>query len=124
MPSPSGDGPTPGQRGAARTGCLLTILVLVLGVYAAIQVLASEMSFRSLQKAVEQQARLAETRTDQEIREEILTRVRELELPRSAENISVRRLPGEGVLITVGYPDTVTFFDRWRWVRQRQISIR
>lgn len=124
MPSPSGDPGSPGQRGSARTGCLFGILLLTLGVYAAIQILASEMDFRSLQRAVEQQARYAETRTDQEIRQDLVTRVRELGLPRSAENVVVRRMLGDGVLITVGYPDTVSFFGRWHWVRQRQISIR
>ncbi|MFQ5678659.1 MAG: hypothetical protein ACE5HP_04300 [Gemmatimonadota bacterium] len=87
-------------------------------------VLKSEIDFRSLQNRAEQEARISETRSDDEIRQTLVARARELGLPRTAERVGIQRFPGGDALITIAYPDTVTFLGRWSWIRMRRISVR
>lgn len=110
-------------RGGVRPGCLLVLLVAAVAVYAGIKVLASEMDYRSIQETAFQEARLAETKTDEEIRRVVLAKVADLELPPSARQVRVERLSGGRVHVSLAYPDTVRFFGRWEWVRPRQVSV-
>jgi hypothetical protein len=122
--SRSGDGDPGGPRGAVRPGCVLAILLLAAGVYAGILILGHEFDYRSLQEAASQEVRLAETKTDDEIRQVLLDKVAELELPPGARDIRVQRLPNGSVLVTIAYPDTIRFLGRWEWVQLREISAR
>lgn len=136
MPSRSGEAGGRGRRpavlrssrlgrvGAVRPGCLLGLLLLGLAIYAGVQVLASEMDYRSLQEAAVREARFADTRSDDEIRQALVAEVGELELPRSANDVRVRRLGSGSVHIAIAYPDTIRFLGRWEWVRPRRISVR
>ncbi len=104
-------------------GCLLSLLILVLAAYAAVQVAGSEIDFRALQAEIQSQARLASESTDQALATAVAEKAAELELPAVAGRASIRRLPGHRIQIVVQYPDTVTFFHRWHWVRNRRIQI-
>lgn len=100
------------------------LLLLAAAVYAGAMVLGSEMEYRSLQETASQQARLAETNTDEEIRQAVVAKAGELELPATAHDVQVRRLGSGTVHVSLAYPDTVRFFGRWDWVRMRRISVR
>lgn len=103
---------------------MLGIILLAAAVYAGALILGSEFEYRSMQEAVSQEVRLAETKTDEEILEALLTKAAELDLPPSARNIRVQRLPDGGAHVTLAYPDTIRFLGRWEWVQLRQISAR
>lgn len=107
-----------------RPGCLIGLLLLAAAGYAGVKILASEMSYRSLQETASQEARLAETKTDEEIRQTVLAKAQELELPPGERDIQVRRLGDGNVLVRLAYPDTTSFLGRWEWVRIREISVR
>lgn len=92
-----------------------------LGIYALIRVAGGEFAYRSVRETARQEAAIGSERTDEEIREVMLRRVRELELPPAAEEISIRRAPDGSVTISLSYADTVSFFDRWEWVRPRRV---
>lgn len=123
MPSRSGEARLRSARGAVRPGCLLGLLLVGLGVYAGAKFLGSEMDYRSVQEVASREARLAESKTDQEIREEVLAKVQELGLPPSAHDVRVRRLDNGRVRVSLAYPDTLRFLGRWEWVTLREISV-
>ncbi len=110
------------QRGASRIGCLLALLLLVAGAYLGLQVAEGEIEYRSVREAARQQTVTGAERTDEEIREALLSRIRELELPARAREISIRRDRDGNVSISLAYADTVSFFDRWEWVRPRRVE--
>ncbi len=91
--------------------------------YAGVLILASEMDYRSLQETASREARFAETKTDEEIRREVLAKVEELELPPSAHAVRVHRLGDGRVQVSLAYPDTIRFLGRWEWVRLREIAV-
>lgn len=109
------------ERGAGRLGCLLLLALVGIGIYAVIKIAAGEFAYRSVRETARQEAALGSERTDEEIRNVMLRRVRELELPPAAEAISIRRAPDGSVTISLSYADTVSFVDRWEWVRPRRV---
>lgn len=124
VPSRSGEAYFIEERGGVRFGVLLFLVVLGAGFYVGVGVVRSEFDFRSLQKSVERQVGLAESTSDDDIRGVIVDRMRELGLPSSAERVQVQRLAGGGAVVSLAYPDTVTFLGRWDWIRIRRIRIR
>lgn len=119
--NPSGD--VNAQNGASRVGCLLGILFLVLGGYVGIQFAGTEIDYQTLKSEVEDLARVADETGDAGIREAIQNEAARLELPAAAGRPAIRRVPPNRIQITVQYPDSLSFFDRWYWVRQRRIDV-
>jgi hypothetical protein len=111
------------MRGSGRIGCLVSAALLVGGGYAVVQVAGSEIDFRALRGEVQTQARLARESLDETMVSVISAEAARLGLPQAAGNPTIRRLPGDRIRITVAYPDTVTFLDRWHWVRTRRIDV-
>lgn len=111
------------ERGASRVGCLLALAILILAGYAFVLYVGSEIDYRSFRTDVEQVGRAAAEINDVGIREALQVRAADLGLPPSAARPNIRRLPGNRIQITVQYQDTVTFFDRWHWVRPRRIQV-
>ena len=124
VPSRSGEAHFIGERGGVRLGVVLCLLVLVAAFYVGVDVVRSEFDYRSLQKSVERQVGLAESTSDDDIRGAIVDRIRELGLPRSAERVELQRFADGGAVVSLAYPDTVTFLGRWDWIRIRRIRIR
>jgi hypothetical protein len=112
-----------GAAGASRTGCLLGILILIVGGYVAVLVAGSEIDYRQLASEVQRQAGLAAEREDQDIREAIAARVGDLQLPAAAGQATIRRFPENRIQIIIQYPDPIDFFGQWQWVRTRRIQI-
>lgn len=110
-------------QGASRVGCLLGILVLVLAGYAGVEVIGAEIDYRSLSSQVQRTARVAYETPDDVMAAQIRDKVAELGLPPSAGNAQIRRVPERRVQIDVAYPDTISFFDRFHWVRMRRIHV-
>jgi hypothetical protein len=96
----------------------------VAGAYAGFVFIESEFGYRSMRAEVERQAGLASQFTDDEIRLALQARARELELPRRAQSITVTRITGRHLRISLSYSDTLTFLNRWNVVRPRHIELR
>ncbi len=122
MPSRSGSG-VRGERGASRLGCLLTLTLLGLAAYGAVIVLGSEFDYRSLETEMRRQATLAAESSDDEIRDAVVAQVHRRGLPSTAEVVSIRRLPGNRIRLSLRYQDTLIFLDRWTWVRPRRLQV-
>ena len=102
---------------------MLFLLLMALVAYVAVLYVGSEFDFRSLRGEAQRQAGLAAQTTDREILNVLQRRAVELGLPQQAQQIEVRRLSGDRIRITGHYSDTLTFFNRWEWVRPRRINI-
>lgn len=111
------------QAGVSRVGCLLSILVLILVGYAAVEFIGNEISYRGLAHQVQESARAAHETPDAGLAQQIREKAAELGLPASAGNATIRRLAGNRISITVQYPDTVTFFGRFHIVRGRRVDV-
>jgi hypothetical protein len=104
-------------------GCLLLILLLAAGAYAGFVFVESEFAYRSMRAEVERQAGLASQFSDDEIRQALQARARELGLPRRAESVTVTRITGRHLRISLSYTDTLTILNRWNVARPRQIEL-
>lgn len=111
------------SSGEVRVGCVLFLLLLGLAAYVGVIFVGSEFDYRALKGEAQRQANMAAQETDDEIRTALENRAQELELPPQAARFDVRRVPGNRISITGGYQDTLTFLDRWDWIRPRRIEI-
>jgi len=111
------------SSGASRVGCLLSLVVLLLGGYFAVLFAGGEIDYRQLQTEVQRQAMLAAEQDDESIRDAIAGRALELQLPAAAGRATIRRFPGNRIQIGVTYPDVLDFFGQWQWVRNRRIQV-
>lgn len=110
-------------RGASRVGCLAALLLVILAGYVTVVYLGSEIDYRSYVSEAQRQAGLASEFTDEEIRAALQRRAAELGLPPVAQRVEIRRSPGRRITIAAQYPDTLTFLDRWTWVRPRRVRV-
>lgn len=110
-------------RGASRIGCLLFLLLAIVAAYVGVVYVGSEIDYRSYVSEAERQAGLASEHTDEEIRTTLQRRADELGLPPVARRVDIRRSPGRRITIAAQYPDTLTFLERWHWVRPRRIRV-
>lgn len=116
-------GDVSGETGASRLGCLLAILLFVLAAYVGVQFVGTEIDYQALKTEVEDLARAAHETPDETIREAIQNEAARLELPAAAGRPTIRRSPPGRIQITVQYPDSLSLFDRWYWVRSRRIDV-
>ncbi len=112
-----------GSRGASRIGCLLSLIVLGLLGYFAVGFVGSEIDYRALTSQVQRSARVAHETPDPGLVAQIRAKAEELGLPRVAGAAQIQRPADNRIQISVQYPDTLTFFSRWHWVRTRRIRI-
>ncbi len=102
---------SPASRlGKSRVGCLVSILVMVLIGYTAVNVGTVYYRYWRLLDTMKQQARMAPGLDDDVILRRILAEVEELKLPDDARRVRIQRLarPRE-IRITTSYPDTLVF---------------
>lgn len=91
-------------------------------------VVESEFRFRSVREAINQELRTSVAATQEgslrQVREDIVERVEQLDLPSAAHQVTVRPLPGGEISVSLSYADTLVFLDRFTWIRPRRISVR
>ncbi len=112
-----------GGRGASRLGCLFSLIILIGAGYFGVVYIGSEVDYRSLSGEMQRQAGLAAELSDPEILQNLQRQVRDLGLPPAAEQIMIRRQPGNLITLSTQYPETLTFFGRWEWNRTRRIRV-
>jgi len=111
------------SRGEVRVGCLLFVLLLGVAAYVGVVYVGSELDYRTLAGEAQRRADLAAEESDEEIIAILQRRAAELGLPPQAGRFDIRRMPGNRIKITAAYTDTLTFLNRWDWLRPRRIDI-
>ena len=94
------------ERGTGRTGCLLSILVIVAVAYFGVPVAGTYIRFYRFRNEMQTQARFAPSIDDSTIRRRLLQTIDELGLPDSARNFRIRRGARE-ILITSSWQEPI-----------------
>ena len=114
---------SPGPDGAGRLGCLMAVAALAFVTDVGIPALRLEMRYRAARETIQDEAVQITAGRAADVEEQIAATLRELGLPRNAENVQVGFV-SSGVRrfrISVRYADTVHVF-AWVWVRLRTIE--
>ncbi len=101
----------------------MSLLILIGAGYFGVVYVGSEVDYRSLSNEMQRQAGMAGELSDQEILQNLQRQVRDLGLPTAAERIDILRQPGDRIILSTQYPETLTFFGRWEWNRTRRIRV-
>lgn len=114
---------SPGPEGAGRLGCLMAVAALAFVTYVGIPALRLEMRYRTARETIHDEAAQITAGRAADVEEQIVSTVRELDLPRSAEHVQVGFVSSGGrrFRISVRYADTVHVF-AWAWVWRRTIE--
>ncbi|MCZ6476960.1 MAG: hypothetical protein O6851_01390 [Gemmatimonadetes bacterium] len=101
----------------------MAIAALALVTYVGIPTLRLEMRYRTAREAIQDEVAQITAGRAADVEEQIVSTVRELNLPRRAEHVQVRFASGRvrRFRISVRYADTVHVFG-WVWVWQRTIE--
>lgn len=79
------------RPGASRLGCLIVLLILAVGAYAAVDFGEAYFRYYEFKDAMGSEARFATTKTDEQITERLAALADSLALPPGAELISIQR---------------------------------
>lgn len=101
----------------------MAIAALALVTYVGIPTLRLEMRYRTAREAIQDEVAQITAGRAADVEEQIVSTVRELDLPRRAEHVQVGFASGSvrRFRISVRYADTVHVFG-WVWVWQRTIE--
>ncbi len=96
------------QRGATRTGCLFSVLVVVAVVYFGHPIAGMYVRYYRMEDAMQAQARFAPSIDDGAIRRRLLQTVDDLGLPLEARRLRIRRTsrPRE-IVISTSWEETI-----------------
>lgn len=86
------------RRGESRLGCLIPLLLLAVAAYFAIDIGEAYFRFYQFKDAMGQEARFADTKTDDQITSRLSALADTLQLPPGAELITIQRTP---TLVTI-----------------------
>ncbi len=81
------------RRGTGKLGCLVTLMVMAAGVYFAVNVGEVFWNYYVFQDRMRTMAAYASMRSDGAIRNRLVALADSLDLPESAYNVHVRRVP-------------------------------
>ncbi len=103
------------QRGAGRTGCLLTLLIVVAVAYFGMPIAGMYVRYYRFKNEMQTQARFAPSIDDDTIRRRLFLAIDELGIPETAKRMRIRRTsrPRE-ILISTNWPETIVLpFYSW-----------
>jgi hypothetical protein len=80
-----------GRRGASRLGCLLQLAIVACLIYVATMVGEDALTYYRFQDAMKNEARFAEKRSDQQIKDHLRAFTDSVKLPPSAQDINIVR---------------------------------
>ena len=101
----------------------MAVAALAFVTYVGVPTLRFEMRYRTARETIHDEAAQITAGRAADVEEQIVSTVRELDLPRSAERVQVGFASGGGrrFRISVRYADTVRVF-AWVWVLRRTIE--
>jgi len=97
------------SRGAAGFGCVVWIFVLAFVGYCLVQILPVKIASSKFEDFMQEEAGFGSVKNLTQLEKEILAKARELNIPLTKENLSVRR-SHESITIEAHYQLTVDFF--------------
>lgn len=103
------------QRGAGRTGCLLTLLIVVAVAYFGVPIAGTYIRYYRFKNEMQTQARFAPSIDDNTIRRRLFLAIDELGIPETAKRMRIRRTsrPRE-IQISTNWPETIVLpFYSW-----------
>jgi hypothetical protein len=98
-----------GERGEGQLGCIIGLIIFLGVVFVAWKMIPVKVRTSELRGEVIDLSRAAGPRTDAQIRQGILFKAEQLDLPVTANDITVRRLPGSVIRVEVEYVVPVEF---------------
>ncbi len=94
------------ERGKGRTGCLLSLLIIVAVAYFGVPIAGSYIRYYRFRNEMQTQARFAPSINDSTIRRRLLLKIEELGLPEGARRLRIRRGSRE-ILITTSWQEPI-----------------
>jgi len=95
-------------RGAAKLGCLFSMLVVAALIYFGVNVGGPYLRYYQFRDAMQQQIRFAERKSDSEIIASLRLKADSLALPPPAQRIRVHRTPSR-ITVWAEYVETIDF---------------
>lgn len=96
------------ERGEGQAGCLFGLILLAIAAFIAYKVIPVKVKAAELRQEVIDDAKSAGTLNDDKIRESILAKARENNLPVAADNIKIARANSE-ITVEVDYVVPIEF---------------
>ena len=100
-------------RGAGRIGCIVWLAVLGLIGYVLYIVIPVKIATSTFYDFMQEEASFASIRDVKQLQKEILAKAKELNLPVSEENLTIKRSK-EAIRIEAHYEITLEFFNGWK----------
>ena len=100
-------------RGAGRLGCIVWLAVLCLIGYGLYKVIPVKIATSTFYDFMQEEASFASIRNVKQLQKEILAKAKELNLPVTEENLTLKRTR-ESITIEAHYEMTVEFFGGWK----------
>ena len=97
------------QRGEGKAGCVFWVAVLLVFLYVAYQAVPVKIRTSDLEEFIVRQAETAGSASAQQIKEAVLSRARDLELPVTPENLTVEKGRGR-IVIKCSYELPISLF--------------
>jgi hypothetical protein len=95
-------------RGAAKLGCLFSMLVVAALIYFGVNVGGPYLRYYQFRDAMQQQVRFAERKSDSEIIATLRLKADSLALPAAAQRIRIQRTPSR-ITVWAEYGETIDF---------------
>ena len=96
------------QSGEGKVGCLIGLIVLGIGIFIAYKMIPVKVKAADLRQTVVDEAKSAGTHNDEAIRQAILLKAKDLNLPVTAEDIQTTRAQSE-ITVEVNYVVPIDF---------------
>ena len=96
------------ERGEGNLGCIFGLILLGLAIFVAWKMIPVKVRAADLRQTVVDEAKSAGSHTDERIRAGILAKAREVELPVTDENITIKR-SGSEITVDVTYVIPIEF---------------
>lgn len=104
---------TGSTRGEGRIGCILWLAVLALIGYGLYKIIPVKVATSTFYDFMQEEASFASIRDAKQLRQEILAKARELQIPVADENLIIKRAR-ESITIEAHYEITLSFFNGWK----------
>lgn len=83
------------ERGEGQMGCIVGLIFLAIAVFVAYKMVPVKVKAADLKQTITDEAKSAGTHTDDRIREAILAKAKEVQLPVTTDNIKISRANSE-----------------------------
>lgn len=88
-----------GERGEGRLGLLIAVAVVAIGIFLAVKIIPVRIAAYEFRDYIEEECRFAAVRkSDGEVRERIIQKAEDLEIPLDPKKLKMKRYSGEMII--------------------------